>query len=573
MAEGRIGAPDPVLVQLRDWARAGGLTREALARKLEIARPTVAGWFLDLEAAERGGAPPRSARHFRFTNQRPEVRQKISEVLGKPVEQLRAESLGAQSESPKAVGDASIVVGSQVWNSAESMLNDLALGGLGRSSVLDVTAKRRLWHRVAEAVDGIEGVAATSIVAVPRGSRSRTAFQYQVVVLVMPPPDDAGEEDRLAYLRRIRDGIDDALADAKLVCRWEHGIQHPKVGVRTHGVDLLPLGSLVCPVISGSRSPRTDLLLPRSRRNPGTRSLRIAALVTNPYGGSGPIGGALAQALGAGHLRDSEAIRSVRAAHAGPGAAARGERGAFLTDAAMRDAAFILRQVLRLLELADMPGAWFLSMDAAHLTDFAPLRQALSQLRDVVVAVRMSMQWRRMAAWRLATAELNSTAHNEAPGVPDRKQSSDWFPLVPGTAPSARHLKVLREQARRAEVWTQRLQHGEDAIEELVKLRSECPDRPTITVSLDQLPDDSLCLRFDGGEYQLVRGDDRFDGSVIFADSVDGFMDCWTDAAVEIFDRLAELMGHDAEERAALAASLIDGPLAATLRARARSRS
>ena len=87
---------DPVLVRLHRWATDRGMTRAAVAKEVEVSRPTVAGWFLALEAIQKGQVSA-SGRVFRYTDQTPEVQAAIARALGVPVDQLRAESLGQRA--------------------------------------------------------------------------------------------------------------------------------------------------------------------------------------------------------------------------------------------------------------------------------------------------------------------------------------------------------------------------------------------------------------------------------------------------------------------------------------------
>jgi hypothetical protein len=540
MAEEFVGSPDPVLVRLNEWAAARDLSREAVAQAIGVKRPTVAGWFLGLEADQRGDPRPRSARDFRYTNQRPEVQQRIAEVLDRPVDLLRAESVGRSAAPTGPVETGTGLLGSEMWEVARSLVGDLAVGGVGHP---DVRSQR---HRVAEVVENVDRVVATTVVAVPRGRCRTVPHQYQVAVLVAPP--DADDARPLTnYLRSIRDTVDAALDNASLACLWEHGVQQPDVRVMTTGVELLTLGSLICASLSGSRRPRGGLLVEPRRAGLSGHDLRVAAIVSNPYGGSAPIGGLLAQVLGAGHLRDNEFIHAIRNAQAERRVGVGGQRGAFLSAEAARDSGFILHVVLHLLERGDLPGAWFLSMGASSL-HYDPVRRALAAMRGVVVVVRLGPQWRRHAAWRLSTAARNEAAPLESLRDRTRPASSDWMQLTPGADIPAADLEILSEQAVAAEKWLIQLEHGEAALDALVRERRDDFGLPTFSITLDELPNDVVGTRFDEGRFRPVTGDDRFAGSVVFPDTVDGLMDSWTDAAIDVLDGFAALAGHESGE-------------------------
>lgn len=543
--------PDPVLVRLVDWAEARGLSREAVAKRLGVSRPAVAGWFLTLEALRRGDAPPRSGRDFRFTNQRVEVQQQIAEILAQPLQLLREESiaseLGRQGERARKDPSVSSNIGSEVGAATRTLLGDLAVHSGGQL--------KQNRHRVAELLEAAPGVAATAVVAVARGSDKGTPYHYQIAILVEPPAEGS---DRELHLGRIRADIDELIEDNSLNCYWEYGMEQPSVQIVSRDIDLLFLGSLSVAHLSATRPPRAGTLVRMPDSGPVGRELRIATVVTNPYGGSSSIAGLLALTFGSGYVHPTEAIRAVRADQDRRQGTVTAGRSTYVREGTARDAGFILHQVLHQLERGDLPGAWWVSMEASALANYSPLRDALVRVSGVVIIVHLGSLWRHMAAWRMAGAERR-TRLNEGGTGPRVVISSDVVPFRPGAIPSDQELSFLRGQDEEARVWLDRLDQQEQMLVELIRLRRDVVGLPTVAVRLDQLPDAIRCVRFGPSGYTEVFGDDRLGQSIAFADYVDPMMDAWTAAAVEIVDALAEYSGYsDLRE---LIPTLNDGPV------------
>ena len=55
----------------------------------------------------------------------------------------------------------------------------------------------------------------------------------------------------------------------------------------------------------------------------------------------------------------------------------------------------------------NLPGAWLVSLEASSAQNYYPLDLALAELDHVVMAVHLGELWRRLAAWRLAGADLD----------------------------------------------------------------------------------------------------------------------------------------------------------------------
>src|SRR5262249_4866411 len=218
------------------------------------------------------------------------------------------------------------LIGSELQDLVEVVVNQIAAGTVdGRPNNVRAAAQGTLRHRAAEAVETVDGVGATLGVDEFHGSDRRWPDQHQPVVFAAPCPQGV---DETQYRVALRYSIDRALAEEGLSpCYWEAPDKEPAATVPFEGEDALRLGSLVCPFLSASRSPRTGLLI--RPRDPGAapQLRRLAAIITGPWGGSAPIAGHLTHSLGAGHIRDEDLIRAVRDAHARRGGGANQDRG------------------------------------------------------------------------------------------------------------------------------------------------------------------------------------------------------------------------------------------------------
>jgi hypothetical protein len=539
---------DPVLVQLQEWVRVKGLSRAAVSRELGVSRAAVAGWFLELEARATGRPPSSSARRFNYASQPPAVQRRIADLLGQPVDALRTLSRSSRLSAADDGGGPAQVVESEVWHVAGDVLDALALRSLAGALGADTEPVGfSLRHRVAETVESVAGVVATLIVGRWRGLEPRRVlYGHHVIVFVEPtgPGQDPGE-----HAERLRHAVEDALAQAGLPCRWEHGQLGAEASVASGDRSLQRLGALVVQHFAASRPPRTGLLLrPLTQRS--VRDLRLAAVITSPYGGSGPIAGALAESLGIGHVRTDDLIRRVREVQA-RGRGRRGwERGAFLTEAALSDGGFVVQQGVRLLETGTAPGAWCLSMETGLLASYEPLHASLVAVRGVVVMTIMSPAWRRLAAWRLAAAERDEAGQPVVDAVTD------------GAEPTPDELAALAGHAATAAEWMDRLAGWEAILADVRARRDADPDRLTVTAHLDAFPAAYAWYAIRDGRWWAQTGPPVDGEHAVFPDEVDPLVDAWFDAAAGCLAQLARAVGYSsAEQRAALADALSFPPM------------
>lgn len=551
---------DPVLVRLHALAKRDGLSRAAVAKRLGVSRAAVAGWFLALEAVVKGEGMPASGRTFRFTKQKPHVQTAIAELLGQAEDLLRAESLtGGDVESTGAPPGTRSADSSAEVLDVGSLLGDLAVGR---------TRSAALAHRVADVVAGVPNVATTVLIKEPRGSDRVEPYQYQLVVFA-----ESLQEGKTQYQRQevyeddLSEAILSALRDAGLPVNWEHGVQSPRIKivvddeVQGVGVDQqvqgFRLGSLVIPHIAASRGPDTGLLF-----RPGFGSgavtqgqqLRQATLVTLPYGGSDPVGGLLANGLGAGHLRGIDVVRAFSDARAKRRGA---DRRALVSAETWVDAGFSVQQALHFLQAGRVPGAWLMSIEVQPPDVYQPLLDTLVSLESPVLLVHLGDGWGRMAAWRLAAARLNDDGRERMLRKP---WSSDWIDF--DSVANSGDRDVLRRQFELAEEIREELSHGDELLKGVAERRHE---RPTLSVTLGDFADDGSSISFASEGYEVVKGKDRFRDKVVFHDFVDGFMNEWVAAAVSLLDQLATLAGRDPAE---MADQLVPGVLKRALMSR-----
>ena len=533
---------DPVLVRLHQWAARDRLTRAAVAKKLEVSRPAVAGWFLALEAAQKREKPPASARVFHYTDQAPHVQAAIAEALGEPVDRLRAESLGSRATRSAA----------DLQDAAGELLDvgRLVLGELDSSRT---PQPQSLAHRAAEVVERITS-APTLIVPEPRGSDRAEPYQYQLVVFYKESTGpDSGHDDELKLMEKITEG----LRAAALAAYWEHGVKTPAVElVYPGGPRWKRLGSLVIPYIAMSHASSVGLLVRPSTGNRSQRNLRHAAIVTAPYGGSDPVGGHLSIALGAGHLRALDVIRAFDDALARRG---HDDRRALISRTTILDAGYSVQKALYLLQAGTVPGAWIMSMETELPHVFEPLADDLVRFEGPLMLVRLGPQWRRAAAWRLAAAKLNMKGRNDGAELPWSSDQVDFeTPPDPGAREVLRHQFDAARAGRRSASSVGRVDGGHGNAASATSPGGQTTG-PTFEVVLDPLPDDGAAIRFDHGRWEPVSGAQRFEGMVMFPDSVEGLMDAWVQAAVDLLDELARLAGH--RDASALTGELNHGPV------------
>ena len=545
----QLADADPVLVRLHQWATDRGLTRAAVAKELQLSRSAVAGWFLALEAIQKGEPVPASGRVFHYTDQAPHVQAAIAKALGEPVDRLRAESLGRRADR----------FATDVLEAAGELLDvgRIVLGQIGSGRT---PQPQSLAHRAAEVVEGVTGVP-TLTVPEPRGSDRTEPYQYQLVVFCAEPAGPgSGREDE----NSLRAEISEALQAAALPAYWEHGVKTPDVQLAYPRLRTVypgvrgwkRLGSLVVPHIAMSHASSVGLLVRPERGNRSQRDLRYATIVTAPYGGSDPVGGYLSAALGAGHLRALDVVRAFDDTLAQRG---HDDRRALISQTTLLDAGYAVQKTLHLLQSGAEPGAWIMSMETELPHVFEPLADDLIRVEGPLMLVRLGPQWRRMVAWRLAAARLNMDGQADGAELPWSCDQVDF-----GTQPSPDDLKVLRHQFDVAREEDTRLAEWDELMADIARQRRQRAGQgqtasPTFEVVLDSLPEDGGTIRFDRGRWESVSGAERFEGMTMFPDSVEGWMDAWVQAAVDLLDELARLAGH--RDASALTGELNNGPV------------
>jgi hypothetical protein len=538
----QFAAADPVLVRLHQWATDRGLTRAAVAKRLGVSRAAVAGWFLALEASRKGEAAPSSGRTFHYTDQSSHVQAAVAEVLGEPVDRLRAESLGSRADRSAA----------GVLEAAGEML-DVGRLVLGEINAGRTPQPQSLAHRAAEVVERVTGTL-TLIMPEPRGSDRAQPYQYQLVVFYAEPDGpDSGPEDENGLMEAITEG----LRVAALPAYWEHGVKTPAVDLmQPGGPRWKRLGSLVIPHVAMSHASSVGLLVRPSPRSRSQRNLRHAVIVTPPYGGSDPVGGYLSAALGTGHIRAVDVVRAFDDALV---LRSHDDRRALINRATLLDACYSVQKALYLLQAGAVPGAWIMSMEIELPYVFEPLADDLVRFEGPLMLVRLGPQWQRMVAWRLAAAKLNMDGRKDGAELPWSGDQVDF-----GTPPSPRDLETLRRQLDAARETGDQLSAWDELMVDIGRQRRRRVEQgqatgPTFDLVLDPLPEDGGAIRFDHGHWEPVSGAGRFEGMVMFPDAVEALMDAWVQAAVDLLDELARLAGHP--DASALTDDLSDGPV------------
>jgi hypothetical protein len=560
--------PDPVLVRLHRWAADTGLSRAAVASRLNVSRAAVAGWFLALEAREQSRPVPSSGRTFRFTDQPVDVQAATAQVLGQPVDLLRAESLSGRGVDAARATRAAAAIG---LADISSDLQDIASRLVGELVSSRIQRPRSMRYRIAETVETVPGVTTTLMIKEMRGSDRVDPYQYQLVVFTEPsdplaPPgpepsaeaEGSGPGPEQSDVQRLREAISAALADAGLTATWEHGAFIPTVEVRDSrvGPPWNRVGSLVIQAVAASRAPSTGLLISPGPGSRGQRQLRQATLVTPPYGGSDPVGGFLAHGLDAGHLRGADVIRAFSDARAERDGTSRQILPGWR---AQLDAGFAVQQGMHLLQTGQVPGAWLLSLEVQLAAAYEPLRDALIDLETPLLIVRLSNEWQALAAWRLATAKMDVAGNAEAAAWPWSSDQITYFSHGQPNEPTRRELDVLRRQHELAQHLKTELADWDRLLSDITEARARRLTGPTMTSLLDRLPDNGASIRFDSGTYETVTGDERFRGCVVFPDNVDAFVDAWMTVSLELLDQLATLAGHS--DSTVIADQIASGPL------------
>ena len=172
---------------------------------------------------------------------------------------------------------------------------------------------------------------------------------------------------------------------------------------------------------------------------------------------------------------------------------------------------------------------------------------------------RLGPQWQRMAAWRFAAARLNMNGRKDDAELPWSSDQLDFR-----TPPSPHDLEVLRHHFDVAQEEDMQLAAWDELMVDVARRRRQRAEHgqttgPTFEVVLDPLPEDGSAIRFDRGTWEPVSGAERFAGMVMFPDAVEGLMDTWVQATVDLLDELARLAGY--EDASTLIGQLNDGPV------------
>jgi hypothetical protein len=271
----------------------------------------------------------------------------------------------------------------------------------------------------------------------------------------------------------------------------------------------------ITPAETGKIIELKDVALDRQRY------LRLAVVITSSYGGGPPIAGTLAHRWKTGHLATDVYIGHLM----------RRSNKLYQPESAETNAGFVLHKTLHELERGNLPGAWLVSVKASSAQNYYPLDLALAELDHIVMIVHLGALWQRMAAWRLAGADLDRKLSLDAPGLrrPSLSNTEPFNGDAATTAGTAAFLEHAALAARKQEEVNLR----EGYLADLVRRRKQS-GRPTMEITLETLPDVLRCIRFDGRTYTLAEGDTRLDDMVAFDDSVDPMTDRWA-AAAEIF--------------------------------------
>jgi len=395
-------------------------------------------------------------------------------------------------------------------------------------------------YRIAELAEEVAGVAATAVVKVYRGSDRPAPYQYQVAVLTT-----AADGGAARHGRRIMAEV--ARATSDLDCYWEYGPGQPEVQIHAGAGELEMVGSLAVPSLAAMRAPQAGLFVvgdttPDAGAGAGgdrgteasaeggrsidlkdvaldrQRYLRLTAIISGAYGGGPPIAGTLAHRWKAGHLP----------ADAYLGQLMRKDNKLYQPESVETNAGFVLHKAIHELERGNLPGAWLVSLEASSAQNYYPLDLALAELDHVVMVVHLGELWRRMASWRLAGADLDFDRNKDASGL-RRSSLSNTEPFSRDVASAVGKASFL-EHAALATRKREEVDRGEGYLADLARRRKES-GRPTMEITLENLPDALKCVRFDGETYTPAEGDGRLGDMVAFEDSVDPMADAWAAAA------------------------------------------
>ncbi len=81
-------------------------------------------------------------------------------------------------------------------------------------------------------------------------------------------------------------------------------------------------------------------------------------------------------------------------------------------------------------------------------------------------------------------------------------------------------------------------------MDDVDRRRASLTGRPKLRLTLDPVPADGQCIRFDERTHRTVTGADRFDEAMVFQDTIDRIMDAWAGAGADVVKWLAGLAGY-----------------------------
>lgn len=81
-------------------------------------------------------------------------------------------------------------------------------------------------------------------------------------------------------------------------------------------------------------------------------------------------------------------------------------------------------------------------------------------------------------------------------------------------------------------------------LDDVERRRASLIGRPQLALTLDPLPDDGQCVRFDEGTYRTFTGAHPFDEAVVFQNSMGRLMDAWVGTGADVVEWLAGLASY-----------------------------
>jgi hypothetical protein len=515
-----VDQPDPVLLELQKVMDEQGLNRSQLAEKLGVSRSAMTSWMLELQATQHGHRAGSAARRFRFVKQGPEVQGRIAQLLAVPVGELTAMSRTGQDGADHPIDPAA-------WSGTRNIIEALAARSLARSlQIIPRELERGPAHDIAEVAQSVPGVGATMVVEDIRGLRHPTPWQHQVVIF------SDSDEPR----ESLRSEVEQALAHAALPATWEHGSLEPGASVTNRNRRLGKVGSLISRRLEGSRGPQAGRLLPSGRLATPTQATdtTLAVFIGSASSTYQITPGLLADSAGVGFLRGGDLVRRMaEVRHQQLGLASSARLG-IVDEQDAAEAGFVLRNTVDLLGSSTVAGAWTMSIDMRTGAAYDPLLKALGESDAVVLTCRLGPQWRRFAAWRMATIERN-TLHQSVIDPVDPTQPAEIDP------------ETFHAHHDSAERWLTRFEEWEAKLDDLEAHRCAAGLAPTIRIPLDELPSDYHWLHPDGS----VGGGSPPPTPLVFTDDIDPLVDARIEASAAGIAALATVLGRQTREQRA----------------------